>query len=558
MWIKELQIKHFGKFTNKVIEFAPGINLVYGENESGKSTVFSFIRGCLYGIRKQRGRAAKKDEYSHYQPWDNGNYYAGNLRFVCGDKVFRLERDFVSGMADDLLVCETDGELLSLENGDLDMLLGEVGEVAFSNTVSVGQLKNETDEGLVAELQNYIANYQESCDQSIDIDQVFLMLKNKKKELERQNLKEKEKQESKVRQLTDYMGYLDEEVRALEDKLDEETEKISRMEQQLQRKTKPVEKESVHIERPPKKRGKKTSKLIPVSLLLIEIAMLAVMYFFCYLMGDFHIMKELVLSMFLISVVLICGLRLVQYWMEDEPFEEETDIDTEDVLSGCEAEDTNGEEGFLQSKEEQIDVYREMTAALDKMRWRKEHFETELEEKKIQMENCQQEMQFSAQVYSGDKERIYKENKEALVMAHEYMLKAMQKLQSSTGVSLKKRTSEIFSEITGGYYTQVQIDDNLCVGVHTKDRYVPLEQLSRGTIWQVYFAYRMAAGELLTQEEPLPIILDDAFVMYDEVRLTQVLKWLSKQEKQVLLFTCQKREQEILERMGAAYREVCL
>ena len=57
--------------------------------------------------------------------------------------------------------------------------------------------------------------------------------------------------------------------------------------------------------------------------------------------------------------------------------------------------------------------------------------------------------------------------------------------------------------------------------------------------------YRMAALEILYGEE-VPVILDDAFGCYDEKRLKYTLKWLSEQSRQVIIFSCQKRELEIL------------
>lgn len=64
---------------------------------------------------------------------------------------------------------------------------------------------------------------------------------------------------------------------------------------------------------------------------------------------------------------------------------------------------------------------------------------------------------------------------------------------------------------------------------------------------QIYFALRMAAAQLFLSGEKMPLIFDDAFVMYDEQRLRRTLKWLCKSDSQVLLFTCHKREGEILE-----------
>ena len=48
MKIKELRLKNFGKFTNKEIHFLDGMNVIYGENESGKSTLYTFIRAMLF------------------------------------------------------------------------------------------------------------------------------------------------------------------------------------------------------------------------------------------------------------------------------------------------------------------------------------------------------------------------------------------------------------------------------------------------------------------------------------------------------------------------------
>ena len=52
MWIEKIQIKNFGKFHEKTIEFEPGLNIVYGANESGKTTRHNFLTGMLFGIEK--------------------------------------------------------------------------------------------------------------------------------------------------------------------------------------------------------------------------------------------------------------------------------------------------------------------------------------------------------------------------------------------------------------------------------------------------------------------------------------------------------------------------
>ena len=61
----DLYISGFGKFHDTAVSFEDGLNVIYGKNEAGKSTIHTFIRGMLFGIERQRGRAARNDIYSN-------------------------------------------------------------------------------------------------------------------------------------------------------------------------------------------------------------------------------------------------------------------------------------------------------------------------------------------------------------------------------------------------------------------------------------------------------------------------------------------------------------
>ena len=63
----------FGPFRNETLELAPGMNVVYGPNEAGKSSWHAALYAGLCGIRRARGRASKKDaEFAElHRPWDN-------------------------------------------------------------------------------------------------------------------------------------------------------------------------------------------------------------------------------------------------------------------------------------------------------------------------------------------------------------------------------------------------------------------------------------------------------------------------------------------------------
>ena len=54
MKIKKIKINSYGKLKEKEINFKDGINLIYGQNEAGKSTLIKFIINSLYGISKNK------------------------------------------------------------------------------------------------------------------------------------------------------------------------------------------------------------------------------------------------------------------------------------------------------------------------------------------------------------------------------------------------------------------------------------------------------------------------------------------------------------------------
>ena len=127
------------------------------------------------------------------------------------------------------------------------------------------------------------------------------------------------------------------------------------------------------------------------------------------------------------------------------------------------------------------------------------------------------------------------------------------KLESKMGEELNDQVSSIIREITGGKYNRLVVEDQLKMSLISEGRKIPVSQLSRGTIEQIYFAIRMAASEIL-YEESWPILLDDTFAYYDDKRMEAVLRWIAAQKKQVLLFSCQNREKEALDKMHFTYR----
>ena len=142
------------------------------------------------------------------------------------------------------------------------------------------------------------------------------------------------------------------------------------------------------------------------------------------------------------------------------------------------------------------------------------------------------------------------------IRAIELALSRIQELAGSiyheSGADFEKEVSALLSGLTDGHYTRISLDDKNMVMLNTPDKLLTLEQVSYGTMQQVYFALRLAAAGLLSGGSEVPIILDEPFAMYDEKRLESALRILSGSARQVILFTCQSRELDILSKMGLA------
>ncbi len=144
---------------------------------------------------------------------------------------------------------------------------------------------------------------------------------------------------------------------------------------------------------------------------------------------------------------------------------------------------------------------------------------------------------------------------QAIELAMSKIQQVSQEIQLKFAKMLNKEISTIFCGITNEEYDGLVVNDKLEVTLYKQNKPLMIEQVSRGTVEQVYFALRMAIADIIHQET-LPIILDDTFVYYDDMRLEYVLNWLATCNRQVIILTCQKRELEILEKNKLQFRNV--
>ena len=143
----------------------------------------------------------------------------------------------------------------------------------------------------------------------------------------------------------------------------------------------------------------------------------------------------------------------------------------------------------------------------------------------------------------------YDEDLRAIGMAESRIRELAGTMYHESGAEFAKDVSRLLSELTGGKYTRISLDEKMVVQLNTPERLLSLEQVSYGTMQQVYFALRLTSALLLTEGKRVPILLDEPFAMYDDDRLERAVRFLSECGRQVILFSCQKRELEMVSKI---------
>lgn len=608
----DLYIKGFGKFHDTFVSFEDGLNLVYGKNEAGKSTIHTFIRGMLFGIERQRGRAAKNDLYSKYEPWENSSTYEGQLRLESGGTIYRFERSFQKNKKEFIIVNETTGREAEPTKALLDEILCGLSETAYNNTISIGQLKSATEGGMISELKNYIANMNTSGNMALNITKATAYLKNQKRQFENQltpeaaktytsllgeikNLEREISSPEYENQLRSYAKERTDLKSAIEKKQEEREELLCRIEKgrQALAEFEFTDAQSVsaylnHAEdiyRQYLEAGQAASKKSRRGLsvffgLLGLLLLLGAGYFFCWglMPGNSFLpwMPETIdpllsgaaaagasaVSFFAGALfrlklrqekktAALCASNLSEIFRrhlgDGTIFEKAMDAlrnRMDDFIDLCSmivrSEETVRRQmddvEQLQGRQNQCS---EIIEQQQRVQW-------ELEKKLEHLAELKDQASALRQIIA-ENDRI-REEIAAIELAQETMKELSMSIRDSFGLYLNKTASELISGITGGLYTSMSIDENLGAFLNTRRKLIPLEQVSSGTADQIYLALRLAAARFIQNgTDSMPLIFDDSFVLYDDDRLRQALRWLSEAYKgQIIIFTCHRRELDIL------------
>ncbi len=174
MKIIELNIAEFGGLKDRVLRFDGNMNIVYGENESGKSTLVLFIKFMLYGLGRKSGKSFERERALSL----DGKRAAGSMTLECGGERYLIERRAALGGR-----LSESCNLTNLNTGETvqgepwAVLLGVPAEV-FESSVLVSQMRSADISAAGGAIENMLM----SADESIDLGRILERIDRVRKE----------------------------------------------------------------------------------------------------------------------------------------------------------------------------------------------------------------------------------------------------------------------------------------------------------------------------------------------------------------------------------------
>lgn len=173
-------------------------------------------------------------------------------------------------------------------------------------------------------------------------------------------------------------------------------------------------------------------------------------------------------------------------------------------------------------------------------------------------ENLNLELDEEIRKLEDEKERLL-EYREIINISQKILEDANDELKEILDPNFINVLNKIIIEITNGKYSNVNIanEKEIYAQDNEKNKIVNIKCLSAGTMDQFNLAFRLAVIMNICDEK-LPIILDEAFSIYDNIRLKNILKYFEKisKDRQIILFSSNDREQKILEKENIKFNYI--
>lgn len=651
MKIEKIKINGYGTLKEKEINLQNHINLIYGKNEKGKSTLLSYIKNSFYGISKNKNGKEISD-YDKYLPW-NGETFSGKIKYSLEDgSHYEVYRDFlkrnVSIFNENL---EDISHQFKIDKKGGSLFLYEqtgVNEQTYLSTIMSMQQQVVLDFNSQNTLVQKVANLGETGDETISFQKAIERLnkrqleevgtsrtqdrpinllqnrnkkilvalkteneytqKKKKLEMEKEQIQEElkiEKQKnnelSKLNMLTK-QAEIDIEKNNIKNKIKNENEQ--KYKKLIQEKDEYIKnnfeknENKYNLKNKKEIKSKLTKKIkrnyFIFSIIFILLILINIINFILIpnkIINIVHLNTNEIINFIILLLLPIQAFLFVFYYilnnkkinkLEKEILiekQKEEKIEQQIMMYDNQINSLKKE---IEKKQQEIDIENEKIFYKEKelaqkssYKIQKEFIEQELKNSaqkimnyQIQLNSIQYEENIISQKLENSislkeeqeqiKEQlnILEEKDNCFQITKKLIEKAYEKMKNNVTPKFTQNLSNIICKISNGKYQKVSIHETKGLIVELDDgRYIPASLLSTGTIDQFYLALRLSMLDEIAKEK-MPIILDESFAYFDDERLENILLYLTEQAKkhQIILFTCTKREKQILDNKQIAYQ----
>lgn len=587
--IKKIYINNFGKFNNYELEFYKGLNVIYGKNESGKTTILNFILMVLYGSQS-KSKDLLQNERRRYKPW-NQETMKGFIVIVKDGVEYKIERTFLNSNSTDIVDIYNlnTGSLINIPNPKQpgEYFFG-IGYETFKKTLfifseSIVINNDNSKDEITQKLVNLVTTGQED----ISFRNVISKLDDKIYKIKSKSGKQGE--------LVDINNKIDRLRLEMEEALNDEKEKgilsnkisslnkrkkdlVTRLENMqslifkknemqdiLYTKKEYENKRSIYstvnenreIEFIDEKIDSLNSENSLTKINIFDISIISFIISFIL----FRV------NMYLAIVVALASI-LVYFWNylnKEKSRKEKIDkliIRKEEIQKKIEKLDYQNEENeneiyYMNKAIDEIDNYfSSQKMNISDVRYENiEDLRDEIliiDNEIVAIETSAKErfsgkknfstIEYEIVMAESEKEKIEKEF-QLYTITRKLMEKSFERLENNYSVKLNEISSNIISDITNGKYSKLYISNDFSIKVEdsqTKDL-IDWKYLSSGTIDQFYLSLRLALINLLIENyESKILLIDDLFIRFDEERMRNALDLLiNKIENfsQVFIFT---------------------
>lgn len=597
MKINKIKINAFGNLKNKNIELKK-INIIYGKNESGKSTLQNFIINMLYGISKNKNGKFESD-YDKYNPW-SGEEYSGKIEYqLDNNKIYNVYRDFNKKNPE--IYDEYSNNISNEFN--IDKKLGNTFFIEQTNidreimTSTVASMQNETqiDKNTQNLLVQKVANLAESGEEDVSykkaiakLDKLLLnevgtdksqdrpinIAKNKLNKLnnELDEIKDIENDkyliEEKNKEYTENLNFAEKnkkiysEIKNIMDENNSENQKIEIKEKIYKENNEKIEK--IKIEKIEK--NNKKNKIINYFLLFL-ILLINILSFIFIKNKIINIIIFLLIPIWiLINLIKNKNKKIKNNKIQINTLEKNNNELKEEInnLKNKLINKNNEEKNKLINKygEEIEELFNNnIYDVINNNNNEINQYNLEIHKLKLDLENIEPKLEKMVNLIEEiqiEEENIKKlnEEKDVFLETKEIIENSYEEMKNNVTPKFNICLSEYIDKISGGKYNNIKINDGIQVEL-TNGKLIPIEKLSEGTIEQIYLALRLSVIDQISKEK-LPIFLDETFAYYDDERLAATLKFINSVQNQAIIFTCTNRETEILEQLGIEYNLIGL